>query len=68
MTILCKIHDVVYDEECPECIREQRDDLLEALVGLYGTVTGLKKWETRWPNIMAKARAAIAKAKGKDNG
>ena len=30
MSHLCKNHGIVYDDECPKCVTEQRDTLLEA--------------------------------------
>jgi hypothetical protein len=40
-------------------------ELYEALVALMGTCCHLRKWETQWPNVITKCRAAISKAEGK---
>lgn len=39
-------------------------DLLEALQALMGTCCHLIAWERKWPNVVAKCKAAVAKAVG----
>ena len=44
------------------CIAElvaEKDQLIELLYGLHGTVGWTKKWQERWPTISTKVKKAL---------
>lgn len=45
-------------------LRQENMELQRILIGLFGTVVGLKEWEKGHPDIMAQARAALARVGG----
>jgi len=40
-------------------LQAERDRYRELLEGLYGTVSGRKPWERKWPNISKRIRQAL---------
>ena len=69
---VCKIHYLGYDDYCPDCIVEERNDLLAACEALYAAML---EWSEDLSDInerarfalLEEARIAIAKAKGEDH-
>lgn len=43
-------------------LRQDKAEMLEALQALMGTCCHRIEWERKWPNIVEKCKAAIAKA------
>jgi len=60
--VLTKIHR--RDAELIQ-LRQDKADLLEALEALMGTCCHRVEWERKWPNIVKKCKAAIAKTKAR---